>query len=153
MLDRGVIAEGMKADINVIDLNSINVNEPTYVHDLPTGAARWVQGVEGYRLTMCSGVVTFENGTATGKLPGHLVRNPKAIEVQRKGGVAPLRPYKELLSGIEIISNYKEKTEKDDAMGRTLDVILASDNVGASAVGKIRDALDQAQIPPAQSKL
>ena len=145
MLDRGVIAEGMKADINVIDLNSINVNEPTYVHDLPTGAARWVQGVEGYRLTMCSGVVTFENGTATGKLPGHLVRNPKAIEVQRKGGLAPLRPYKELLSGIEIISNYKEKTEKDDAMGRTLDVILASDNVGASAVGKIRDALDQAQ--------
>ena len=146
MLDRGVIAEGMKADINVIDLNSINVNEPTYVNDLPTGAARWIQSVKGYRLTMCSGVITFENGTATGKLPGHLVRNPKAIEVQKKGGVnPPLRDYKELLSGIEIISNYKDEKKKDDAMGRTLDVILASDNVGASAVGKIRDALDKAQ--------
>ena len=68
------------------------------------------------------------------------------MKYKKKGGVnPPLRDYKELLSGIEIISNYKDEKKKDDAMGRTLDVILASDNVGASAVGKIRDALDKAQ--------
>ena len=45
--DRGVIAPGMKADINVIDIDKLNVNAPKYVNDLPEGAARWIQSVDG----------------------------------------------------------------------------------------------------------
>ena len=48
-------------------------------HDLPTGAPRWDQAVGGYRMTLVSGVVTWEGGAHTGALPGTLVRNPGAV--------------------------------------------------------------------------
>jgi N-acyl-D-amino-acid deacylase len=75
--DRGVIAEGMKADINVIDLDSLHIHAPKMVYDLPAGGRRLIQEIDGYRYTIKSGEVTYENGKPTGVLPGVLVRGPQ----------------------------------------------------------------------------
>lgn len=75
--DRGVIAPGMKADINVIDFDNLRILAPEMVFDLPANGRRMVQRTEGYRATIVSGVVTFENGEATGAMPGRLVRGPQ----------------------------------------------------------------------------
>ena len=77
MLDRGLIAPGMKADINVIDYESLTIHPPEMVYDLPASARRLVQRVDGYRLTMCSGEIIRENGDNTGAMPGKLVRGPQ----------------------------------------------------------------------------
>jgi N-acyl-D-aspartate/D-glutamate deacylase len=77
MHDRGVIAPGMKADLNVIDFDNLHIHAPEYVYDLPAGGARFVQGVDGYRYTVCSGEVTYEDGKPTGSLPGVLIRGPQ----------------------------------------------------------------------------
>jgi len=76
--DRGVIAPGMKADVNVIDLDRLRILAPEMVFDLPAEGRRLIQKAEGYRATIVSGVVTFENGEATGEMPGRLVRGPQA---------------------------------------------------------------------------
>jgi N-acyl-D-aspartate/D-glutamate deacylase len=73
-MDRGVVAPGYRADINIIDLDQLSVSPPHMVHDLPAGGGRLLQNPNGILLTICDGVVTFENGTATGALPGRLVR-------------------------------------------------------------------------------
>jgi len=78
MNDRGVLAPGLKADINVIDFEALQILAPEMIFDLPADGRRLVQRAEGYRATVVSGVVTFENGVATGKLPGKLVRGPQA---------------------------------------------------------------------------
>jgi N-acyl-D-aspartate/D-glutamate deacylase len=75
--DRGVIAPGMKADVNVIDLERLRILAPEMVFDLPADGRRLIQKAEGYRATIVSGVVTFENGEATGEMPGRLVRGPQ----------------------------------------------------------------------------
>lgn len=75
--DRGVIAPGMKADINVIDLDKLRILAPEMVFDLPADGRRMIQRAEGYRATVVSGVVTFEDGEATGEMPGRLVRGPQ----------------------------------------------------------------------------
>ena len=72
--DRGVIAPGMKADVNVIDFERLRILAPEMVFDLPAEGRRMIQRSEGYRATIVSGTVTFENGEATGALPGKLVR-------------------------------------------------------------------------------
>ncbi len=72
--DRGVIAPGMKADVNVIDFERLRILAPEMVFDLPAEGRRMIQRSEGYRATIVSGTVTFENGVATGALPGKLVR-------------------------------------------------------------------------------
>jgi N-acyl-D-amino-acid deacylase len=77
MHDRGVIAPGMKADLNVIDFDKLHIHAPEYVYDLTAGGARFVQGVDGYRYTVCSGEVTYEDGKPTGSLPGVLIRGPQ----------------------------------------------------------------------------
>lgn len=74
MMDRGLLAPGMKADVNVIDFESLRLFRPEAVYDLPTGGRRLVQRVEGYDYTIKSGKVTFEEGRHTGELPGVLVR-------------------------------------------------------------------------------
>lgn len=74
LTDRGVIAEGMKADINVIDMDHLHLSAPEIIHDLPAGGRRFVQRAEGYRATVVSGEVVFRDGEPTGKLPGKLVR-------------------------------------------------------------------------------
>ncbi len=79
--DRGMIAEGMKADLNVIDFDALAIRAPEMVFDLPADGRRLIQKADGYRATVVSGVVTFEHGEATGELPGKLVRGPQAAPV------------------------------------------------------------------------
>lgn len=76
--DRGVIAPGMKADINVIDLDRLNVEIPVVQNDLPAGGSRLVQRARGYVATIVSGEFVSRDGVATGALPGGLVRLPCA---------------------------------------------------------------------------
>jgi N-acyl-D-aspartate/D-glutamate deacylase len=75
LTDRGRLAPGQKADVNVIDLEHLSLHAPEFVHDLPGGAGRLVQGAGGYRATMVSGVVTRRDGVDTGARPGRLVRS------------------------------------------------------------------------------
>jgi N-acyl-D-aspartate/D-glutamate deacylase len=75
MSDRGRIAPGLKADLNLIDFERLGVLRPEIAYDLPTGSKRLVQRARGYVATVCSGAVTFENGESTGELPGRLVRS------------------------------------------------------------------------------
>jgi N-acyl-D-aspartate/D-glutamate deacylase len=77
--DRGRIAPGLKADLNLIDFARLGMRPPEIVHDLPAGGKRLVQRATGYAATICSGAVTFENGESTGALPGELVRRPQAV--------------------------------------------------------------------------
>jgi N-acyl-D-aspartate/D-glutamate deacylase len=76
--DRGVVAPGMLADINVIDVDGLNLSPPRIVQDLPAGGTRLLQSAHGYRWTIKNGAVTFENGAHTGELPGRLVRGGRA---------------------------------------------------------------------------
>jgi len=75
--DRGVIAPGMKADINVIDFDSLQIGAPVMAFDLPAGGKRLLQKAQGYDATISSGEIIYRNGTATGALPGRLVRGPQ----------------------------------------------------------------------------
>jgi len=77
LLDRGRLAPGMKADVNLIDFERLGMRPPEIVHDLPAGGKRLVQRATGYVATVCSGAVTFEDGASTGALPGKLVRGPQ----------------------------------------------------------------------------
>ena len=79
MTDRGRIAVGMKADLNVIDLAALKVKVPTIVYDLPAGGKRMQQGAEGISATVVSGVVTYRDGEHTGALPGRLVRRSSEL--------------------------------------------------------------------------
>jgi N-acyl-D-amino-acid deacylase len=72
--DRGQLKPGLKADINVIDFDNLRLYRPEAIYDLPAGGRRLVQRADGYRYTVKSGQVTFENGEHTGALPGALVR-------------------------------------------------------------------------------
>jgi N-acyl-D-aspartate/D-glutamate deacylase len=74
LTDRGTLEVGKKGDINVIDLDALRLHAPEMVFDLPAGGRRLVQRVDGYRATVVSGEVTFEDGEATGARPGRLVR-------------------------------------------------------------------------------
>ena len=74
MGDRGVLAPGMKADINLIDFDGLRLHAPEMVFDLPADGRRFVQHVDGYKYTIVSGEVTFENGEPTGAMPGRIVR-------------------------------------------------------------------------------
>jgi len=75
--DRGMVAPGLKADLNLIDLEALRILPPEMVFDLPADGRRLIQRAEGYRATIVSGVVTFEDGVATGEMPGRLVRGPQ----------------------------------------------------------------------------
>ncbi|MFZ5778990.1 MAG: N-acyl-D-amino-acid deacylase family protein [Pseudomonadota bacterium] len=75
--DRGRLAPGYKADLNVIDLDGLRVAAPHPVHNLPGGGRRLEQKAEGYRATIVSGEVTYRDGTFTGVLPGRLVRGAR----------------------------------------------------------------------------
>ena len=72
--DRGVLATGMKADINIIDFPNLGLERPDMVVDLPAGGRRLMQKARGYVATVKAGQITYRNGTATGALPGGLVR-------------------------------------------------------------------------------
>ena len=73
--DRGVLKEGYKADINVIDFENLTLHEPEVLHDLPAGGRRLVQRASGYEYTIVSGQIAFKDGESTGVLNGRLIRN------------------------------------------------------------------------------
>jgi N-acyl-D-aspartate/D-glutamate deacylase len=75
--DRGVLAPGFLADVNVIDLDRLAIAVPEMIFDLPANGRRLVQRARGYRATVKRGVVTYEHDVATGALPGQLVRGPQ----------------------------------------------------------------------------
>ncbi len=75
--DRGRLAVGYKADINLIDMARLKVHVPEVVHDLPAGGRRMRQLAEGYVATIVSGRLTYRDGQPTGVLPGRLVRGPQ----------------------------------------------------------------------------
>jgi N-acyl-D-aspartate/D-glutamate deacylase len=77
--DRGVLAPGMKGDMNVIDLDGLRLHPPQMVFDLPAGGRRLIQRAEGYKHTIVSGEVTFEDGVPTGAMPGKLIRGPQSV--------------------------------------------------------------------------
>ncbi len=72
--DRGRLAPGLKADVNVIEFDRLRLHHPELVHDLPAGGKRLVQRVDGYAATIVGGVPIFEHGEDTGARPGRLVR-------------------------------------------------------------------------------
>ena len=72
--DRGRLAPGLKADVNVIDFNGLRLHHPEMAHDLPAGGKRLVQRADGYVATIVAGMPVFEHGIETGARPGRLVR-------------------------------------------------------------------------------
>jgi N-acyl-D-aspartate/D-glutamate deacylase len=78
LADRGILAAGYRADVNVIDYEELTLGTPELVFDLPAGGRRLVQRAQGYRYTICAGEITFADGTPTGAMPGCLVRGPQA---------------------------------------------------------------------------
>jgi N-acyl-D-aspartate/D-glutamate deacylase len=75
--DRGLLAPGLVADVNVIDHDGLTLERPRMVWDLPAGGRRLVQGARGYVATVKSGTVVREHDAATGERPGRLLRGPR----------------------------------------------------------------------------
>jgi N-acyl-D-aspartate/D-glutamate deacylase len=76
--DRGVLAPGRRADVNVIDFEHLALRHPELVHDLPAGAGRLVQRSTGYVETIVAGQTVVAGGELTDARPGHLVRGPRS---------------------------------------------------------------------------
>lgn len=74
LTDRGLLKEGMKADINIIDYENLKLHRPTLVRDLPAGGKRFVQYADGYIGTFVAGVAVTKDGKVTSERPGKLVR-------------------------------------------------------------------------------
>jgi N-acyl-D-aspartate/D-glutamate deacylase len=81
LMDRGLIAAGYKADLNLFDPSRLHLHAPEVAHDLPSGGRRLVQRADGYSATIVGGVVVHRDGRPTGALPGRLVRGPQAAPV------------------------------------------------------------------------
>ena len=77
LLDRGLIAPGMKADINVIDFDGLGFDMPRMAYDLPASGRRLVQTAHGYAATFVSGTQIVADDAFTGELPGALIRGPR----------------------------------------------------------------------------
>ena len=75
LADRGRIAEGLRADVNVIDPAALRLHAPIAVRDLPAGGTRLLQGATGYRATIVNGEITRRDGKDTGARPGRLLKN------------------------------------------------------------------------------
>ncbi len=78
LFDRGLIAPGYRADLNVIDYDNLTLKAPGVAYDLPTGGRRLIQRAEGYTATIVAGQVTYRDGTPTDALPGRLLRGGQA---------------------------------------------------------------------------
>ena len=75
LADRGVLAPGMRADVNVFDADRVREMQPEIVHDFPGGAPRFVQRACGYRATIVNGEVSLENDALTGARAGRVLRH------------------------------------------------------------------------------
>ena len=76
--DRGLVAPGYRADLNVIDYDGLTLGAPSVAYDLPAGGRRLVQRADGYVATIVAGQVTYRDGQPTGVLPGRLLRGARA---------------------------------------------------------------------------
>ena len=76
--DRGRVAAGYKADLNIIDYDHLGMESPRVAYDLPEGGRRVSQKARGYVATIVAGAITYRDGEATGALPGRLVQGAKA---------------------------------------------------------------------------
>jgi N-acyl-D-aspartate/D-glutamate deacylase len=79
--DRGILAPGYRADVNIIDITKIRVGRPQMRADLPNGGRQLSQTATGYDATIVNGVVTYRKGEPTGALPGRLVRGAQPAPV------------------------------------------------------------------------
>ncbi len=79
--DRGVLAPGYKADLNIIDYDRLSLGPPKAIFDLPAGGRRLTQRAAGFVASIVSGTVTYREGVPTGALPGRLVRGPQRAPV------------------------------------------------------------------------
>lgn len=79
LVGRGRLAVGAYADVNVIDWDRLHLPAPEYVHDLPHGAGRYVQGAVGYDATLVNGRVFMAQGAHTGELAGSVLRNSNLV--------------------------------------------------------------------------
>jgi N-acyl-D-aspartate/D-glutamate deacylase len=86
LLDRGVLAPGYRADINVIDFDNLRLHKPEIVHDLPAGGRRLLQRADGWEHTVVAGRETYHRGEATDDLPGRLVRGAQDAPAGSIGG-------------------------------------------------------------------
>ena len=81
LYDRGILKEGLKADINILDIEKLGSSDPFMLQDLPAGGSRLMQKTSGYVVNIVSGKITYENGKKETNLPGKLV---KLINVQEQ---------------------------------------------------------------------
>lgn len=81
LYDRGTLEVGMKADLNIIDFEALQLEAPQIIFDLPAGGRRMFQGARGYVATIVAGEVVMENGVYTGAVPGRLIRGSQAAPV------------------------------------------------------------------------
>ena len=79
--DRGLVAPGYLADLNVIDMNALRLGKPWLAFDLPAGGKRLLQKADGYVATVKSGQVTFKGGEGQGVYPGGVIRGPQRVEM------------------------------------------------------------------------
>jgi N-acyl-D-aspartate/D-glutamate deacylase len=77
LYDRGVLAPGYKADVNIIDFDKLSIGRPEMIYDLPANGKRLVQRADGYVATIVDGAFAFRDGQPTGSLRGRLVRGAK----------------------------------------------------------------------------
>jgi len=75
IVDRGTLRPGSFADVNVIDFDGLRLPAPSYAHDFPNGAGRYVQRGEGYDYTLVNGNVFMDHGEHTGELCGRMLRS------------------------------------------------------------------------------
>jgi N-acyl-D-amino-acid deacylase len=78
MSDRGRLAPRLRADVNLIDFDSLRLHKPELIHDMPACGRRFIQRVDGYEATLVAGTPIFERGEHAGVLPGRLVRPRRA---------------------------------------------------------------------------
>ena len=81
LADRGVVAPGYRADLNIVDFEGLKIDQPRMVYDLPAGGRRLVQKATGYRHTFVAGAETYASGEWTGATPGRLVRGASPAPV------------------------------------------------------------------------
>ncbi|MEQ1547694.1 MAG: D-aminoacylase [Chakrabartia sp.] len=79
--DRGILAPGYLADVNIIDMDSIKLGKPWMAFDLPAGGKRLLQKADGYVATIKSGQITFRDGVMQGPTPGGVIRGPQSVEM------------------------------------------------------------------------
>ena len=146
LFDRGTLEVGKRADINVINMETLNILPPVHKHDLPTGAPRWDQAVTGYDYTLLAGEVTFQNGQHTGALPGALVRNSGHGVPTLKTGVLPDPPA--WSTNAHRISSWGDSEAEGSTAETALAASLQSDS--ASNQSRVAEALEKEQAVRAQ---